>query len=303
MNAIGSSRPFAAAPSPPTDREFRSFQQLIEREAGIHLAPHKKALLAGRLNRRIRELGLPSFGSYYERVVDGDDGELTHLLDAIATNETRFFREPEHFRVLADHIVPELVQLAESGRKARGVRVWSAACSTGEEPYSIAMVLRRCLPQDWPVEVVATDISTRVLARAQAGTWPIAKSREIPPEHLKQFMLRGSGSQAGNMKVGKELRSLVTFSRINLASDPPPGPARFDLIFCRNVLIYFAKDTKLRVVDKLLHGLLPDGYLFLGHAETLNGTALEMEPVSANIYRRVTSSSERGHARRNRARR
>lgn len=282
---------------PPTDQEFRAFQALIEREAGIHLAPHKKALLAGRLNRRLRELGLSSFKAYYQRVTEGGPEELTQLLDVISTNETHFFREPEHFRVLDERLVPQLIERAESGQGGKAVRVWSAGCSTGEEPYSIAMALRsRLSPDDgWSIEIIATDLSTRVIERAREGVWPIQKSNEIPYPFLKRFMLRGTGSSTGNMKVGSELRAMVEVSRFNLISDAPRWPGAFDFIFCRNVMIYFAAETKLRVVDKLLGQLAPSGHLFLGHAETLSGTGHDVEPISANIY---TRRRERGERRR-----
>jgi chemotaxis protein methyltransferase CheR len=253
------------------DREFEAFQRLVHTEAGIWLAPVKRALLVGRLARRLRELGLTSYGEYYERVV-ADPAEKVRMLDAICTNETHFFREPRHFEFLSERVFPEWRAAADAGRRPRRVRVWSAACSTGEEPYSIAMTLLTAFPTGWDLQVLATDLSTKVLDRARSGVFPIQKAAEIPEPYRKAFMLRGFGAHEGEMKAGPEIRALVSFDRVNLnGEDWPRGP--FDLVFCRNVLIYFERAAKVRVVDRLLDRLDPAGYLFLGHAESLGGLA------------------------------
>ncbi len=269
-------------PSPVSDAEFARYQALIHREAGIWLAPVKKALLVGRLARRLRELGITSYGAYYERVAE-DEVERVRMLDAICTNETHFFREPRHFEFLAGRVFPAWRAEAEARGRPRRVRVWSAACSTGEEPYTIAMSLLSAFPSGWELEVLASDLSTKVLDRASAGVWPIEKASEIPEACLKAFMLKGFGAQEGLMKVGPELRAIVRFARVNLAGDAwPRGP--FDLVFCRNVLIYFDRTTKVRVVDRLVERLDPGGYLFLGHAESLGGLTGRARPVVPTIY-------------------
>jgi chemotaxis protein methyltransferase CheR len=265
-----------------SDRDFLRFQGLIHAEAGIWLAPVKKALLVGRLAKRLRELGLQSYGDYYERVVQ-DETERIRMLDCICTNETHFFREPRHFDYLAERIFPAWRADADAGRRPRRVRVWSAACSTGEEPYSIAMVLLAAFPSGWELEVLASDLSTKVLQRATAGIWPIAKAKEIPQDHLKAFMLKGHGAQEGLMKAGPEIRAVVRFARVNLVGEPWPA-SPFDLVFCRNVLIYFDRAGKLRVVERLLGHLAPGGYLFLGHAESLGGLTTRARPVVPTIY-------------------
>jgi chemotaxis protein methyltransferase CheR len=265
-----------------SDRDFARYQALINREAGIWLAPVKKALLVGRLARRLRELGLDSYGDYFERVVE-DEAERIRMLDAICTNETHFFREPRHFEFLSDRVFPAWRDEAEAGRRPRRVRVWSAACSTGEEPYSLAMSLLEALP-GWDLEILATDLSTKVLARAEAGVWPIEKAKEIPEAHLKAYMLKGYGSQEGLMKAGPELRGIVRFARLNLNGDAYPPAHAFDLVFCRNVLIYFDRDTKLKVIGRLLERLQPAGYLFLGHAESLGGFATGVKAVLPTVY-------------------
>jgi chemotaxis protein methyltransferase CheR len=269
-----------------SDREFALFQALIHREAGIFLAPGKKSLLEGRLSRRVRALGLNSFGAYYRRVVDGDRGELVHLLDCICTNETHFFREPQHFDFLEKHVFPEWITQAASGLRARRIRAWSAACSTGEEPYSLAMVLWAAFPpaSGWAIEILGTDLSTRALERARAGVWPLEKTREIPPRFLKPCMLRGTRSQAGKVKVSQEIRSIVKLVRLNLRDDAYPVTGLFDVIFCRNVLIYFDAELRLRVIHRMLNYLAPTGYLFLGHAETLNGLADRVRSVIPTVY-------------------
>jgi len=166
------------------------------------------------------------------------------------------------------------------------VRVWSAACSTGEEPYSLAMTLLERLPRSagWTVEILATDISTRVLERARAAVWPIAKASEIPVGRLKRFMLRGTGPQDGRMRAGPELREVVRFARLNLDADVYPVQGLFDLVFCRNVLIYFRPETKARVLASLGARLAADGCLFLGHAESVTGLSTRLASVGPNVY-------------------
>lgn len=282
--------PGRADPRSITDAEFALFQGLIRREAGIFLIPAKKALLEGRLARRLRELGLRSFGAYYRRVVEEDKEELVCLLDCICTNETHFFREPQHFDFLQHQVIPEWVAQAAPGQRSRRVRVWSAACSTGEEPYSLAMTLLDQLPPSagWEIEILATDLSTRALDQARAALWPVEKAGEIPPQYLKRYMLRGARTQEGKMKAGPAIRSLIRFQRLNLSADHYPVTGPFDLIFCRNVLIYFDPDLRGRVIRRLLHHLEPTGYLFLGHAETLNGVSEQVRNVLPTVY---------GHAR------
>lgn len=265
-----------------TEREFALFQALILREAGIYLAPAKKALLVGRLSKRLRALGLSSFEDYYRRIVDEDDrAERIEMLDCISTNETHFFREPRQFEFLERQVIP-----AWKRQGPRVLRVWSAGCSTGEEPFSLAMLLRHHFPpgSGREIEILATDISTRVLARAEAAEWPIERAREIPLSYRRAFMLRGTGSQEGRMKAGPEVRELVRFERLNLNEERYPVPGPFHLIFCRNVLIYFQAETKIRVIHRLLDVLGPDGLLFLGHAESLNAVTDRVATVVPTVY-------------------
>jgi chemotaxis protein methyltransferase CheR len=265
-----------------TDDEFALFQTLVQRETGIQLPEVKRPLLVGRVARRIRELKLRSFGDYYKRVtVEGDHAERTRLFDRIATNETHFFREPKHFEFLERRLVPGW--LADADARRRRLRVWSTACSTGEEPYSIAMTLLARL-KGWDIDILATDLSSYALERAQASMWPIEKAGEIPESHLKAFMLRGTGANAGFMKAGPEVRGLVRFARVNLHDGELPAEPPFDVIFCRNVLIYFSTAGRATVVNKLIDRLAPDGCFFVGHAETLSGITDRLRVVEPTIY-------------------
>lgn len=277
------------------DSDFALFQQLIEKQAGIYLSPAKKSLLVGRLARRLRELGLPSFHEYYRRVT-ADPVEHIRMIDCISTNETQFFREPLHFDFLEWQVFPRWTSEAAAGRRSRQIRVWSAGCSTGEEPYSLAMTLLHHFPghNGWHVDILATDISTRALARAREGIWAAEKAGQIPDAYLKAFMLRGTGTQAGKMKAGREIRQAVQFNHFNLLEALEfPGPAQFDLILCRNVMIYFRPETKAKVVRRLLTGLLPDGYLFVGHSESLNHMAEDARSVIPTVYVKPDNFSHR----------
>lgn len=271
---------------PLTDREFRSFQRLIHEETGIFLSDAKRALLVGRLSRRMRELQMPTFEAYFQYVTEGPDrDERVRLINAICTHETHFFREPRQFELLERTILPEWRAQGEAGERPRRVRAWSAACSSGEEPYSIAMSLLAHLPASWELEVTATDLSTAVLERARTAVWPIEKASELPADYLKRFMLRGRGERSGQMKAGPEIRSVVRFQHLNLNEPAYALQKPFDLVFCRNVLIYFNNDSKTGVIDRLIDHLGPTGYLFLGHAESLNGFSTRARTVIPTVYR------------------
>jgi chemotaxis protein methyltransferase CheR len=274
---------------PLRERDFAAFQAFIYKEAGIYLSKVKEALLVGRLSRRVRELGLRSFAAYYERVIDPRyPDERVELINSICTHETHFFREPRQFEYLETVVLPRWRAQAEAGERPKRIRAWSAGCSSGEEPFSIGMCLLAACPPSagWSVEVLATDVSTRVLDRARQAVWPLERSRHIPSDYLKRFMLRGQGDHSDQMKAGPELRAVVTFSHLNLHDDAYRLPNTFDLVFCRNVLIYFDATSKEHVIQRLLSHMSPDGLLFLGHAETLTGvqTAPAPRAVMPTIY-------------------
>jgi chemotaxis protein methyltransferase CheR len=253
-----------------TDYEFGLFRALVQRETGIQLPETKRSLLVGRLARRLRELRLESFGAYYRRITrEGDQAELIRMFDLISTNETHFFREPKQFDFLERSLIPAWSAEAHAGLRPRSLRVWSAACSSGEEPFSVAMALLYRL-SGWTIDILGTDLSARIIEKAREALWPIEKLREIPELYLKAFMLRGVGTNQGTMKAGAELRRVVRFERLNLHQDPLAIDGLFDLILCRNVLIYFSTEGGAGVVRRLIQHLEPRGHLFLGHAETLN---------------------------------
>lgn len=273
---------------PLTDREFSLFQRLIHRETGIFLPEVKKALVVARLSRRLRTLGLTSFGAYFDVVEQDRDGEKTVMLDNICTNETRFFREPRQFEFLENEVLPAWKARGEAGQMPKRIRVWSAACSTGEEPYSLAMLLRTHFPAEsgWNIEILASDLSTKVLATAREGVWPIQRMAEIPPAYLRAYMLRGVRSEEGKIRAQPNIRSLIEFRRMNLNDEQYPVDGPFDLIFCRNVLIYFNRETKAAVVSRLARHLSPSGLLFLGHSETLHGAAQALRHAGPTAYAR-----------------
>jgi chemotaxis protein methyltransferase CheR len=270
-----------------SEQEFKAFQAFIHGAAGIYLTPAKNALLVGRLGRHLRELGLSSFGEYLERAKRVPE-ERVRLIDSVCTNETRFFREPGQFQFLEEQLLPSWRARAAAGQRPRRIRVWSAACSTGEEPFSLAMLLLDACPQaeGWQIEVLASDLSTRVLARAKEAVWPIARAADIPDRYLRRFMLRGVGDQAGQMKARPELRQAIRFAALNLNADRYPVAGAFDLIFCRNVLIYFDAESKAAVIERLRERLEPEGHLFLGHAEGLGRATVGVKAVAPNVYAR-----------------
>jgi chemotaxis protein methyltransferase CheR len=270
--------------TPLSDRDFRGFRDVIYRETGIHISEHKRELLIARLSRRIRSLGMTRFGDYLA-AVEREQSERVEMVDRVVTNETRFYREPKQFEFLEKTILPRWKAEAERGARPRKVRVWSAGCSTGQEPYSIAMSLLANL-EGWSVEVLASDISGRALRQAVAGLWPVDKAAEIPEPYLKSFMLRGVRSQTGKMLADDRVRSVIRFQRVNLHEELPEV-GKFDLVFCRNVLIYFDVASRTKAVNRLLGRLVPAGYLFLGHSESLLSSGLRLRPVSPSVYTRA----------------
>lgn len=266
-----------------TDGEFDRFRGLILEHAGIHLKDHKRDLLVARLGQHIRNLGFESFSAYYEYVARDSSGEaLRALINRITTNKTYFFREPHHFAFLRGRLIPELCR-----RGRRRLRIWSAGCSTGEEPYSIAIAVAEALGKHhgWDVRILASDIDTEVLAQAQSGTYPLAALEGVSAEQRRAFFLQGYGEFAGQVQVRPELRQLVEFRRINFKETAWGVPARFDAVFCRNVIIYFDRPLQQRIVERLAGHLLPDGYFFSGHSENLFWLRDLLVAVEPTVYR------------------
>lgn len=260
------------------DQEFSQFQKLIHQLAGIHLSSAKKALVSGRLAKRLNRYNLDSYGDYFKLLTASHNAaELQVAVDLLTTNETYFFREPKHFdflrtRILAKH------------KPGNPFRVWSAACSSGEEPYSIAMVLADHLG-DGQWEVAASDISTRVLEKACTGHYPMDRTDGISREHLSRYCLKGVGPQENTLLVDKKLRSRVNFMHVNL-NQSLPALGGFDVIFLRNVMIYFDQETKRQIMQRMLPLLKPGGHFLISHSETLNGVVDTLKMLAPSIYRK-----------------
>jgi chemotaxis protein methyltransferase CheR len=273
---------------------FERFQRLIHQEAGIWLNDSKSALLCGRLSRRLRALQIPTLDEYYDFVTGPDqDGERASMIDAITTNETRFFRDPRHFEFLESRAIARWRTDAQQGLRQKTVRLWSAGCSSGEEPYSLAMLLARHLPtqQGWNATILATDISMRMLAIARTAIYSITKSPDIPPPLLKDYMLKGVAKQEGQMKVMPEIQAMVDFQKLNLIRGSYPPEAHFDAIFCRNVLIYFDLQSKQKAVEQLARCLARNGLLFVGQAENLTSVSSKFRSLVPAVYAREGEQS------------
>lgn len=271
-----------------SDEEFDNFRKLIHRHAGIHLTTAKRDLVRSRLAKRLRHFGFATYGAYYEhlRRHDPQGEELQQMINCITTNKTEFFREPHHFDFLRRACLPELQRAATEGGRRR-VRIWSAACSMGQEPYSLAMTLREHFGSatGWDLRILASDIDTNVLAAAAEGIYPLAEIDTVPEDLRRRHLLKGTGSWAGHCRVRPETQSLVTFRQINLIEEPWPIRTRFDVVFCRNVFIYFNRQTQERILERMAQVLTPRGYLILGHSENLFWSAELFESLGNTIYR------------------
>lgn len=265
-----------------SEREFGSFQRFIFEHAGITMAESKKALVSGRLAKRLQHHGLHSYEAYFQLLSSGRHPDEVQLaVDLLTTNETYFFREARHFELLREQALAARPQL----RAGAPFRVWSAACSSGEEPYSIAMVLADVLGNA-PWEVVASDISTRVLQRARSGHYPMERATHVPQDYLRRFCLKGIREQQGTLLVERALRQRVAFRQVNLNTELPTDLGGFDAVFLRNVMIYFNGDTKRQVVARIASRLKPEGIMFIGHAESLHEVSDALLPVVPSVYRK-----------------
>lgn len=260
-----------------TQAEFAQFQQLIYKLAGISMADSKQVLLVGRLGKRLRHHGIKSYGDYYRFVTQpSNSSELQLMVDLLTTNETYFFREAKHFEFLAKEILPR-------HPTGRSLDVWSAASSTGEEIYTIAMVLADTLGLKGQWTVTGSDINKSVLSIAEQGLYWLDRTRGLPPEYLKKYCLKGVKENEGSFRIMPELRAHTRFMQVNLNNTLPPM-GKFHVIFLRNVMIYFDADTKRRVVERLVRQLHPGGYLIIGHSESLNGLTECVKAVKPTIY-------------------
>ncbi len=268
-----------------TEAEFNQLSQLVYQHAGIHLPPQKKELVRSRLTKFLRNRKLSSFHEYYQQVLHDTTGlELINLLDAISTNMTAFWREPKHFEFLGQELLPTLKQKCKSMPQWR---FWSAGCSSGEEPYTMAMVLLNTMNHKDlnGVKIYASDINTQVLNQAQRGIYPMSRVEPLSPEWRRRYFQRGVNQFEGYVRVKPEVKQLVEFFRLNLM-DPFPFKQEFDVIFCRNVMIYFEKTTQTELVNKFYQCLKPHGYLFIGHSESLCNISHQFAYIKPTIYRK-----------------
>ncbi|MET1080229.1 MAG: CheR family methyltransferase [Pseudomonas sp.] len=258
------------------DADFRRLQTLMAEVSGIRLSEQKRPLVAGRLMQRLRVHGLHSYGDYV-RLLDAPDQlqERRLLIDLLTTNETYFFREPQHFEFLAEWFA----------QRRETTRLWSAACSSGEEPYSLAMVASEHARGEW--SVLASDLSQRMLEKAREGVYHLDQARRFPPGWLKRYCLRGIDEMEGRFAVHRQLRDRVKFQELNLTRPVPQGLGTFDLIFLRNVLIYFEPADKKSIIERLIERLTPQGLLFVGHAESLHGLNLPLRAIRPSVYQRL----------------
>jgi chemotaxis protein methyltransferase CheR len=264
--------------------DFDRLRKLVYEETGINLGPDKKTMMEIRLKRRLRTLEITSYRQYCDHVFrpEGRAEELVYLIDVITTNKTDFFREPDHFEFLTQSVLPELA------RQSRKSLVWSAGCSTGEEPYTIAMLLNEYAEQSggFRFSVLATDICTSVLAKASRA---IFKSEDVAPVAInlrRKYFMRSRDPKSDQMRIVPELRAMVEFRRLNFMDSEFHLPDSPDVIFCRNVIIYFDRPTQIRLLQKLTRHLAPGGYFFAGHSESFQGFDLPLTPVAPAIYRK-----------------
>jgi len=272
-----------------TPKDFQRLAKFIHGYSGIKMPQTKQTMVEGRLRKRVRALGLGSLSDYCAYLFDKDGlaTEEIHLIDAVTTNKTEFFREPEHFRRLADHLLPGIVASRRVSSRAP-IKIWSAAASTGAEAYTIAMVLAE-FERDHPdlaSVIFATDICTEVLRKAQFGVYPSEMLAPVPPDLNARYVMRAKDRTSDLVRIVPELRARVRFGRLNLMEQAYPLDRDMDVVFCRNILIYFDKPTQLNVLRGLCDHIRPGGYLILGHSESLSGFDLPVRAVKNMVFRR-----------------
>jgi chemotaxis protein methyltransferase CheR len=270
---------------PFTRKDFEFLRRIANERTGIVVKDEKFDMFYSRLCRRVRRLGLQSFSEYCDYLQnDNSEEEVLELVNAITTNLTAFFRENHHFDYLQQRLIPELLQKNKDSRK---IRIWSAGCSTGEEPYSLSMTLKESLSSasGWNARILATDIDSNVLAKASQGVYPIERVKGIPKPRLRRWFMRGKGAQSGYVRLKPEVRSQIDFAQLNLMDNwNVDGPV--DVIFCRNVIIYFDRDSKIKLINKYADNLVEGGHLFIGHSESLFKISDRFELIGNTIYRK-----------------
>lgn len=266
-----------------TDDDFFHIRDLLGSHAGIVLSEIKKDLVYGRLSKRLRKLGINRFDDYLTKV-EADEGELVEFINALTTNLTSFFRENHHFEFMTNELLPALIKEKAANRK---LRIWSAGCSTGEEPYSIAMTVRDVFKDlaGWDIKIIATDLDTNVVNAASSGVYPIERVKGLPAKRLKRWFRKGVGQNDGYVRVVDDLRTMIEFRPLNLLGGWPMKDS-FDFMFCRNVVIYFDKDTQRKLFDRYANVIKEQGHLFIGHSESLHSVSDRFSLVGNTIYQK-----------------
>jgi chemotaxis protein methyltransferase CheR len=271
-----------------TDMEFELFSNMIYSVTGIKMPPVKKLMLTSRLSKRMKALEIKSYSQYYDYICspEGRSAEFHRMIDAVTTNKTDFFRESDHFSILAERVIPELTARTRF-MQGNPINIWSAGCSTGEEPYTIGMVASDYFGENRSsVSILATDISTRVLETAVNGIYTENAIKPIPLYLRKKYILRGKGDKAGLFRISPDIRKMVTFRKLNLMDKRLIPGAEMDIVFCRNVIIYFDRGTQAELFDKFYDTMAPGGYLFIGSSETLHGISDKFIPAGPTVYRK-----------------
>lgn len=266
------------------DGDFNRLRDIVYNEAGIKLSDVKKILMQSRLMKRLRELKLESFSDYYDYLIENYEEEKINFINLITTNKTDFFRENDHFEFMKSTLLPEYER-----RGIKEIRIWSAGCSTGEEPYTIGMVASdyfntRRSPE---ILILATDIDTQVLQKAKNGIYPEEHLATVDPKYIRNYFVKGTGENEGLYRVGDSLKEIVYFRRLNLLQDEYPMKKQFDIIFCRNVIIYFDRDTQRKLFGKFYNYLKDDGYLLIGHSENITSITDKFVLAGRTIYKKV----------------
>lgn len=264
-------------------QDFDLLRKLVKEHTGINLSEHKQEMLYSRLSRRLRVLQLENFADYYKLLKKDGGDELIQFVNAVTTNLTAFFREPHHFLFLANTLLPRLL---EKNHYTRRLRIWAAGCASGEEAYSIAIVIRETIPEDWDVKILATDLDSSMIAKCVQGVYDFQRMNNVSPERLKRWFRKGTGTQVGKVQVVPELQKMVICKQLNLMhSWPMHGP--LDIIFCRNVVIYFDKSTQRVLFDRFANLLSEDGHLFVGHSENLFQLTDRFRLIQQTVYKKI----------------
>ena len=275
------------APAKMKKEEFQQFSSFIYDQVGIQLPPTKQTMLESRLHKRLKHLNIATFQEYQSYVFsqEGRQSELVHLIDVVTTNKTDFFREPGHFRFLTESALPAILRHRQISRN-QPIRLWSAGCSSGEEPYTLSMVLSEYAAghRDCHFTILASDISTRILETARTAIYPEERTEDIAFDLKKKYLLRSKDRSASLIRISPETRANVSFRRINFMDFDFGIAEKMDIIFCRNVVIYFDKPTQQNLMRKFHQQLRPGGYLFLGHSETLNGIDVDFKTAGSTVY-------------------